>query len=285
MGNDSGFKANRMKVLIIGGNGFLGSRLVDKSLQQNWEVSTIKYFIGNNGERSLDFNKLDLSTNDFDAVFLLAAHIPYGSMNVSDKRLIEYNINLPIRVVEKFPKSIIFFASSISVYGNHNDIIDEMSAFNNPELYGLSKISGEFIIRSSPKFRIVRFSSLYGKGMYQETFLPRIIKNAIQKKEIILYGDGSRMQNYIHVDDAADFCVNSVLNEKNGSFLGIYKKSYSNEEVAQLVRNYFPGCKIKFMGIDHNASNLFNNDYTISTLGITPKISLERGINDLIKDE
>jgi len=272
-----------MKVLIIGGNGFLGAKVLDKTLQQNWEVDTINYYINNKEERILDLNKLNKIQNDFDAVFLLAAHIPYGKMNGSDKRLLEYNINLPLKVVEKFPAAIIFFASSISIYGNHTNNIDEVSAFNNPEIYGLSKLSGEFIIKSSKKYRIVRFSSLYGKGMFKETFLPRIIKDAKLKEEITLFGDGLRMQNYIHVDDAADFCIYSVKNPQNGSYLGVYNKSYSNIEVAQIVQNIIPECKIKFKGIDNNFSNVFNNKYSISALGFSAKISLEKGISDLIK--
>ena len=61
-------------------------------------------------------------------------------------------------------------------------------------------------------------------------------------------------------------------------------KSYTNREVAEIVQCYFPKCKIRFVGDDNNTSNIFNNDYTIRTIGYAANRSLETGIVDLIKN-
>src|SRR3546814_4256074 len=75
---------------------------------------------------------------------------------------------------------------------------------------------------------------------------------------ITIFGDGSRCQNYIHVEDAANMLIALGSSPKNGLFLGTGEQSYSNLEIARIVQE-FTNCKIEFTGVDNTSSFSYNN--------------------------
>lgn len=277
-----------MKVLVIGANGFLGRHLVKRCLLKNWDTTCVyhtnKDFIPQNLE-SIHINNLDKLDNSYNLVFLLAAFIPYRDFDKAEKKLVDTNIKIMLKVVEKFKKSRIIFSSSVAIYGNHNSIINEHSSFNNPNLYGLSKLSAEFILILHSNYQIVRFSSIYGTGMYPNTLIPRTIAEAKKNKKIILRGDGSRLQDYLYVEDAINYLILASERRESGIYLGVSGKSYSNKEVAKIIQKFIPGCKIEYNDEDQSASFVYNNSLTRQLLKFMPQFSLESSLEGIIKVE
>ena len=275
-----------MKVLVIGANGFLGRYVVEGCFKKNWQVSCCYHVNKNHIPEScplIHVNDLSAYPHEFDTVFLLASYIPYSGKDEPDNRLIEINVNLPLTVSKTFRRSKIIFASSVAVYGAHDNEITENTGFNGPSLYGLSKLSGEFIIQHHPRYSILRFSSLYGKGMTSATFLPAIIRNAREKRTISLFGDGSRRQDYLHVRDAANYCINAALYGNNETYLGVNGRSFSNLNVAKMIQKELTGgCEIHLDGSDNSSSFIYNCNYSKSMLQYTPQISLKQGIRELL---
>ncbi len=277
-----------MNVLVIGANGFLGSTIVQKCLSKKWRVDCIYNINKNNlpvSTNNYSINELDTLSSKYDYIFLVAAYIPHGNYNLPSKELLDGNIKLPLKISEQFPESKIIFSSSVSVYGTSSSSLSEQSSYTAPTLYGLSKLSGETIVKLHERSQIIRFSSLYGKGMAKKTFLPLIIENAKHKKEITILGTGSRLQNYIHVQDAVDLCLLAAESEQYGVYLGTSEKSYSNLEVANIVKEYISECTIQLSGEDRSPSFVYENTFTRTTLNFVPKISLEKGIKELIDEE
>lgn len=276
-----------MKVLVIGANGFLGRNLVKKALKMDWVVDgvyhTNKSFIPNQCD-SFHIDKLQKLKNSYDAVFLLSAFIPYGSYNVADQRLVDVNIKIPLTVLDKFKKSKIVYSSSAAVYGNNNSTIFEDSAFNNPTLYGLSKLAAESILRFHPDFQIIRFSSIYGMGMTAKTFIPKLLEQAKTDKKMILFGTGARLQNYVYIEDAVDYLISAVSQEASGIYLGVGDRSYSNTEVARIIQSFIPGCKIQYTGEDNSQSSVYDNSITRKVLKFKPRFFLEEGIRSMLND-
>ncbi len=277
-----------MRALVIGANGFLGRNLVKKLLNLDWEVDCTyhenKKFIPRKC-KCIQTNKLEGLKDNYGMVFLLAAYIPYGNFSKPDKRFTDVNVIIPELVANKFKKSKIIFSSSVAVYGNSKHIVYENSPINEPNLYGLSKLKAESILKSHKNFQIIRFSSIYGHGMNENTFIPKIIKDAKEKKKVTLNGTGSRLQNYIYIDDAVEYLYAASKRPQPGVYLGVYPKSYSNSEVAKIIQKFIPGCKINYEGDDNSPSFIYNNSLTKSYLKFNPEIPLEDGIRRIIEDE
>jgi len=158
-------------------------------------------------------------------------------------------------------------------------LITEKTQTLHPNEYGLTKLTAELLLAQyHKKTAIIRFSSLYGKDMYQKTFLPRIIHDAKEKKIITLLGNGRRKQDYLHVNDAAVLCVKAATCQKPGSYLGVYGRSYPNLFVAQIVCSHFPGSRIEQTGTDTGRSYEYDASYTKKRFDFIPSISLKKGI-------
>lgn len=269
-----------MKTLIVGANGFLGSRIASQSINKGWESWAVYHKNKNNIPKDckkIKLNEIDDIKGEVARVFLTV-----GNFSLNKKQLIEANCKITDLFCQKYKKAKIIFVSSVAVYGSHTGIISKQSSFNNPNDYGLSKIRGEEIVAKQPRYSIVRLTYLYGKGMNKNSFLPTIINQALTKKLITLYGDGTRKQDYLYVDDAADLCIRASLAKENNIYLGVTGRSLSNLEVAKIIQKLTPSCKIKSSGIDRALSYIFKKDEATTELGWKPKYSFEKGLKEML---
>jgi UDP-glucose 4-epimerase len=278
-----------MKVLVLGANGFLGRHLAQICAGFGWEVDVVfhtsKSHLSLASGRVLPVEELEkLSDVHYSYIFNSAAFIPYGAYDKADERLLESNIELVLRAHKTFPKSKMILASSVSVYGSNEGVLTEKSSCLNPTAYGLSKLASEMITAHHSQYSILRFSSLYGRGMFSGTFVPKIIDGAKNKKLITLLGLGERKQNYLHVRDAAQYCVQAALNGTNEIYLGVDHRSYRNAEVAEYVAQNVAGCKIAYDGKDNSPSFEYDHSYTAEKLKFKPQTSLAEGIKELIHE-
>ncbi|WP_375558875.1 NAD-dependent epimerase/dehydratase family protein [Bernardetia sp. OM2101] len=274
-------------ILIVGANSFLAKYIVDNNTENVVDgIFNLQKPTNSNYNNLFSVQELKNITYQYDKIFLLASFIPYGKMNEANPNLITSNIDLISQVSKNFPSSKIIFASSVSVYGENQQFpLSIDSAFKNPNLYGLSKLAGETIIKNHAKYGIIRFSSLYGIGMNKQTFLPKVIQSAIIKNKITVFGDGSRLQDYFHVADAARLCMSVSEYPQNDTFLGVQGSSVSNLEVVKAIKKAIPNLKINFEGEDKTPSFVYQNKSTSEKLNFTPKYNLETQIKNLIFHE
>lgn len=278
-----------MNVLIIGANGLLGRTIAAQCIVRGWRTDAAYHINTDHIPEQcarIPIPRLGRNTGNYDIVFLAAAHIPYGNFNTPGRELSTANVRLVLDTAENFPDAKIVFASSVAVYGTAGtDSITENHPFDNPTLYGLSKIAGECVIRQQSRYAIIRFSSLYGNGMTTHTFLPNIIRQARQHGTITLYGNGERYQDYLHIDDAATLALAAAEYDKNGIFLGVQGTSISNLEAARIVQSCYPATDISFIGTDSAPSCRYDNRITQEQLMFSPHYSTESGIRELCSHE
>jgi UDP-glucose 4-epimerase len=280
-------KGNNMRVLIVGINGFLGRTIAKECLRQGIIVEGIYHRNINNIPSNLrvyPVSNIGSIRQIYDTIFIVAAVIPYPGLYVSELNLIKTNIRLPLQIALQFPKSFIVFASSVSVYGNPLvSRITERTQTREPNKYGMTKFTAEILLtKYHKKSAIIRFSSLYGKNMYPNTFIPRIMKEAEKKGIINLLGDGQRMQDYLHVNDAAVLCLKAAKSKIPGKYLGVYGTSHTNLTVAEYVCYHFSDCQIRYAGIDMESSYEYDASYTRKRLDFNPSISLKQGIKKML---
>ncbi len=278
-------QVHRKKFLVVGANSFLAREIISR-IKVNHDITTV--FHSNKDKLFHDLpavpvSEIELLPDQFDAVFILSAHIPIKGLPVNEHLLNEVNARLPEKICNRFKSAKIIYASSVSVYGDGGRVLSESSASVNPAAYGASKKSGEMAVGAGTGNSIIRISSMYGPGMNRNTFLPQVIDAALMDKKIKLYGDGSRRQNYIHVSDVAEFFIRASESASNGVFLATGEQSYSNHAVANEVKSILKGTEVVFEGEDQSVSFEYDAQETYRRLGYVPKINIHDGISGLIQ--
>jgi len=207
-----------MKILIIGGSGFLGSHLARILYKKKHIVSVydskirnrynkIKFIKGNISNKK----KLERAISGKDVVYNFAA--------VSD---IEESIKKPIetlrtnffhnaRVLDICKKQKIkkfVFASTIYVHSSQGSF------------YCVSKQSSELFIEEFGKrfnlpYTIIRFGTVYGPGSSKENGLKKIIRNAIMNKSLMYSGSNKAKRRLIHVNDAVNASIQVIHKKYN----------------------------------------------------------------------
>ncbi|MFY1045477.1 NAD-dependent epimerase/dehydratase family protein [Chryseobacterium sp. GP-SGM7] len=267
-----------LKCAVVGANGFLGSALTQKLFEKKYTVTAVYNNSYSNIDPNIERIKIDdfiFCKNHFDFIFLLL-----GNYQCNHQELIEIQ-NAIQTILQNNRSSKIIFISSTNVYGVHNEIISINSAFNNPTLYPFSKLAAEFLVSSHENYAILRLTYLYGKGLNNGSFLPNIIKKSRETGEIVLFGDGSRKQDYLHVEDAAELCIKAMESKENGTYIGASGVSTSNSEIAKIISARHSS-SIKYIGEEAGSSFYFDIKNTQDKLNWNPKINIIEGINNMI---
>ena len=271
-------------ILVVGPDGFLAREvLAQLSAGERSRIILLgrKEMTGRDNYFS-DVATLKKAVPEIDLVYLLGAYIPYGAFHSGDAALVTSNIALVTDISLSYPESRIVFSSSVSVYGTPLQLpIGVNSPFNNPDLYGMSKLAGETIVRNHKHFAIIRFSSVVGKGMNELTMIPRMIA-AARTGTIAVWGDGGRLQNYIDVRDAARLCLLAAQSDKNIVALGVGAQSHSNAAIAKQI-GLLTHATVEFTGTDKSPSFLYQVEESYQRLNFVPLYSIEQTLNDLIK--
>jgi len=252
------------KILIVGINSFLGKSIYHFLKDSN-------HITGIYNENIDEFKNLELiqvkelsklDGTSFDQIYIVSAFVPREESDINTEKLFKANVELPQLLSNQFPEARIIYCSSVSVYeGLTNTLnINEETRVSPVLPYALSKLWGEAVVARHRSYGILRISSIYGIGMKENTFVPRIVQDAISHREIKIIGDGTRLQNYIHVDTLARMAISAACKERNGIFLAVGNKSYSNLEIAKLVQK-FTNASLTFGGKDSSRSYTYENNY------------------------
>lgn len=271
--------------LVIGSNSFLGYN-VSKQLFDSGEKVLGVYNKNRDNLFSeiehIQIEKLKTLEDDFDFVYIISAFVPNQYSKNVKENLEAVNIRLVDAICKQFTSAKIIFCSSVSVYQESQNTITETSVTKPLSDYGKSKLLGEGIVAQHNKYAIVRIASMFGVNMKVTTFLPLIIKQALIHKEITIFGDGSRLQNYIHVQEVSKYIINAGAYKSNGVFLATSKTSISNTSLAKTIQMLLPETKITYKALDASKSYLYDNSKTKSQLKIKEENVLKTELQNII---
>lgn len=293
--------------LVIGGCGFLGSRLITLLLERipNCKIVVVdknkKSPLTLNGKENLKFIYGDLSEShvmakiplNIKCIFYLAAAIPWNKSD-KDKASIAFDNLLPlIYLVEKSKRwrnlKQIVFSSSVSIYTPTRNFLSEDSIIHPVNIYGAAKASGEsFLAYLKTKGVIVtclRYSSIYGYGQYPDTVLPTMIRDAIKNRKMYIYRDGSRTQDFLYRDDAANANILAYIKNAEGTFNIGSGVPVSMEKLARVVNNIFTDGRSSVIYIPGKEDIIPGYKIDISkakrVLGFKPMFQIEKGLEAL----
>ncbi|MDZ4792720.1 MAG: NAD(P)-dependent oxidoreductase [Bacteroidota bacterium] len=267
-----------MNAAVLGANGFLGRNVCFSLLEKGYKVWAVYHKLAENIDNRCTIVHFDAGelTIAIDICFICIGGYDNTRQQFREQQEAIRNFLSRNRVGK------IVYASSISVYGNHNDQIKVDTPFNNPSVYGLSKLADEFLVSSFDQYAIVRFTYLYGTGMNSNSMIPKMVERAIKEKLVMLLGTGERCNDYLHINDAADLFIKAGTSNTNETTIGASGVSISNREIAKLIVDRVDGCKLELTGIDNTPSFSFDITRTTKLLEWKPMVNFIDGFSKYI---
>jgi dTDP-glucose 4,6-dehydratase len=309
-----------MKVLVTGGAGFIGSNLVHvlADSRPEWQIvvldaltyagnlENIKSLLDNS---RINFIKADISkveelepvfsTSKFDLVFHLAAESHVDRSIVSANEFVLTNVlgtqNL-LDLALKYNVSRFVHISTDEVYGTlgPTGVFTEETPLDPTSPYAASKASSDLLVLAMHKTHnmdtvVTRCTNNYGPYQFPEKLIPLFISNAIENKNLPLYGDGTNVRSWIHVKDHAEALLVVAEKGKSGEVYNIGgpgSGEVNNLQVTKTILKILnkPETLIKFVE-DRKAHDL---RYAVSIekistkLGWSPKINFDEGIKTTV---
>ena len=296
--------AGQQTILVTGAAGLLGSqvvpllsrnvpdcRIIAVSRREDYvsHDPRVEVIYGDLRDKQLWTRFPDTITN----VIHLAAMIPWRPEQKSQPSVVQDNL-LPISNLtaysQRWPNlQQVIYSSSISVYEPTNELLNEHSPTRPESLYGVAKLCGEELLHclnvKNVRTVSLRFSSLYGRGQYEGTVLPLMVKRAQQGQDILVFGDGTRTQDFLHCEDAANAVLLALQPGKRGVYNIGSGTPTTMSELAQKISRVFSEGKAKILyqpeRADGNASIKLDISKASDELNYQPQISLECGLRKL----
>jgi len=292
---------NKLNICVTGATGFLGSRLVEKLDQEDVNI----FVIGRNLKR-LEYKRLsnvyyieyDLNNpktektiekiDSIDCLIHLAAYVPKHGSEDDIRQSIETNVLGTMHLIDsigKITKKIIF-GSTLEVYGLPVQLpISEKHPTEPLTFYGASKLSAEkylniYSTKTGAKVIILRFTSIYGPGEIYERALPNFIRSVIKNENLLIFGEGQDVRDYLYVDDAVKAIFLAIEKDCEGVFNIASGKTYTKKEVAEeIIRLSEKDLKLVFTHPEHKSTNFtFDISKAKKVLSFSPDTDLEEGL-------
>jgi nucleoside-diphosphate-sugar epimerase len=299
------------KVLVVGGAGYVGSGLLPRMLDRGYKVRLLDMMMFGDSpiQNIIDHPNLEVIRSDFrqvdkvveamhgvDAVIHLGGIVGDPACALDEKVTIDVNL-MATRMIAEIAKGYgvqrFIFASTCSVYGASDEILDEHSLLNPVSLYAKTKIASEQVLHQlagSDFFPVIlRFGTIYGfSGRTRFDLVVNLLTaKAFKEGKITVFG-GDQWRPFLHVNDAAK-AVFTVLEAdievvKNQTFnVGSDEQNKTLGQVGEMIRSMCPSAELLDMGQDGDRRNYRANFKKIRTvLGFTPDWTLEAGIQQVL---
>ena len=221
------------KIVITGGNGFIGSNLVNFLIKKKFFVINIdknkyskgSFLLKNIKSKNYKFYNFDINNKKIlkiftqyqpDAIFNLAAETHVDRSIDSPKDFIYSNILGTFNILEQIRnykkknkrKIRLIHISTDEVYGDLkiNERSDERYSYKPSSPYSASKASADHLIKSYVRTYdidavISNCCNNFGPGQFPEKLIPTLIFNILNNKPLPIYGKGLNSREWIFVED------------------------------------------------------------------------------------
>ena len=259
-------------ILITGGAGYIGTNIAVKLLLKNYNVIVVDNFSNSKPtyinfliqkyQKQLRLFQLDifdaefeniLSTQKIDCIIHLAGKKYVAESFIIPSEYQKQNVLMTKRILDllsKYNINQLVFASSITVYGNPQNIpASEIENLNPLSPYAKNKMDCEKLIfertnQNNFCATILRLSNPVGantkfmlgddaKNEKYQSIVPYIVSKIINEQELTFNGnnhstrDGTTIRDYIHIEDVANAFVSAVESRKSG--FNVYNIGYGGQ--------------------------------------------------------
>ncbi|MCX6150433.1 MAG: NAD-dependent epimerase/dehydratase family protein [Ignavibacteriales bacterium] len=304
---------DRVKVVITGGAGFIGSHIAEYWMKENASVhiiddlrsgfkrnipqsSFVKFYQGSITDKKL----VEKVVEGADYIFNLAALVSVPESIIKPKECIEINVIGLLNILDAAKAAgvkKVVHSSSAAVYGDNSESPKFIFMKPQPKTpYGITKLDGEYYCQMyfenfGLRTTSLRYFNVFGprqdpKSQYAAA-IPIFINKALKNDPIEIFGDGEQTRDFVFVKDvvfanvlaAQNEIFNGTLNIANGSSISIL-------EIAKLIiKETNSKSKIVFKSerpgdIKHSLASIKD---TAEILNFVPKVDLMQGLKETIR--
>ena len=315
-----GFYRGR-KVLITGGLGFIGSNLARALVALDADVLLVDSLIEDYGGNLFNIDgvadrvhvniadvrqqtTVNYLVRDREVIFNLAGQVSHIDSMRDPYTDLEINCRSQLTVLEACrnhnPGVKVVFAGTRQVYGRPTSLpVDESHLVKPTDVNGINKAAGEYYhVVYNNVFGVracsLRLTNVYGPRQLikhnRQGFIAWFIRLAIENRPIQIYGDGSQLRDFVHVDDAADAFLRAGADDRcNGEVFNVGGDTpVSHRELATLLIKTAGSGRVEYVewpaekkSIDIGSFYADSSKFKRVT-GWAPRVSLADGLRDTV---
>lgn len=310
-----------MNVLVTGAAGFIGSNFVYLLAEKrpDWKITALDLltYAGNYknieplvNEKRIEFARVDIADfsalgvlfekGKFDYVFHFAAESHVDRSIESAAEFVRTNVlgtqNL-VDISRKHRVQRFVHVSTDEVYGSLGETgrFFETTPLDPTSPYSASKASSDLLVHAAFKTHsfpavITRCTNNYGPYQFPEKFIPLFITNAMEDKQLPLYGDGMNVRSWIHVRDHNEAVLLVAEKGRVGEVYnigGMIEAELPNRHVAEHILSLLgkPTTLIKYVTdrLAHDRRYAVDTGKISSELGWKPAIPFAEGLKATVE--
>lgn len=305
------------RALITGGAGFIGSNLARRLVRLGAQVTIVDSLIpiyGGNLRNIEDIrDQVALNISDVrdsfsmaylvqgqDYLFNLAGQTSHLDSMTNPQVDLDINAAAQLSILEACrqhnPDIKIVFASTRQLYGKPEYLpVDEIHPIHPVDVNGINKLAGEWyhLLYNNVygiKACALRLTNTYGPGMRvkdaRQTFLGIWLRNVIEGKPVLIFGDGMQLRDFNYVDDVVDALLIAAIDSKvNGQVFNLGSKEVVNlKYLAELLCTLHQGANFEIVPFPPERKAIDIGDYYSDfskfneVLGWAPRVGLGEGL-------
>ena len=284
-----------MRVLVVGGAGYVGGWLTDEAVRAGHDVRVFDRLLYEEAYLKdvdfaygdiLDMEALKPHLDWAEAVVWLAAFVGDPACALNPDLTMRTNVGAVRSLVENFDGRIVF-PSTCSVYGAQQGELTEASPLNPLSLYAESKIEAEEIFTESPASVIMfRLGTLYGLSDTYARLRVDLVLNvltirAILEKRMSVFG-GEQYRPLLHVRDVATAMVPQLATDATGIY-NLHAENVKIIDLAKMIQAHVPASELEVTETSFQDSRnyMVSSDKARSELGFAPQWTVDQGIEEV----
>ncbi|MCF6169528.1 MAG: NAD-dependent epimerase/dehydratase family protein [Bacteroidales bacterium] len=290
------------RILVTGGNGYLGSHLVSELKKEQARV-----FVMDKAKISAaDAFNVDITNRDEvkqaiqkihpEVVFHLAASLnrERNFDRFDQTNNVNHNGTLNLLLALKgIPYRNFIFTSTSEIYGSNQAPFHEGQIPRPASPYSLTKLYAENLISNfssiyNKRFTILRLFNFFGRNMPAGFFIPQMMK-ALKNEAVFEMTEGEQKRDFLYVDDVVRAMIlsagceaglNEVFNVCSGNAVSL------KQLATEMNRKLHSGCEIKFGALPYRENEVWDmvgdNTKIKNAFGFTVQYKLKEAIDKLI---
>jgi len=282
-----------MRVLIVGGAGYVGGAVTDLLAETRHEIKVFDALLYEEDYRKRipfvsgdirDRGKLRACLDWADSVVWLAAIVGDGACALNPDIATVINQGSVEWLVQNYDGRIVFI-STCSVYGAQDKELEEESPTNPLSVYAATKLAAEKALGRKNAI-IFRLGTLFGVGdLFSRIRLDLVVNTLVVRAAIdrvIRVFGGDQFRPLLHVRDAA----RAVIANLETSYTGVFNLNKQNVRIIDLayqVRNHFPDIEIERTEMNFQDARNYRvqSEKAARVFGFQPVESIDRGIEEV----
>tara|TARA_B110000503_G_scaffold142061_1_gene237615 strand:- start:547 stop:1470 length:924 start_codon:yes stop_codon:yes gene_type:complete len=291
-------EANTKTVLITGGTGYLGSRLIGKLIWLGFRVAVLKRQTSSvsliKSKKNLKFfdieDGISIPFEVLESLYIVIHTATcYGRMGEKENDIMSTNFHLPKKILDLCNKhnTPLFFNCDTSLPSKANSYAKYKKLFRSHALENANK----------RKVRFVNMQLEYFYGPFEsETKLPAlIIKSCLHQRERLSLSPGNQVRDFIHIDDvlsAFSQVIINIENYKNNFFLeyqvGLGHPCTVKKFAKTIKRLSNSSIRLDFGAVPYRPNEIMKSvadNKSLKEVGWSPLYNIENGLQKVISDE